>query len=305
MTDRDRQDQELMVSKITILTAMAIVAFVWALPSVIGRYLVGITDEVSAISLSFYRALYGAAGLLIWVYLVEGKEKGKKKVEWWKYLVASSFLVILPLTLFYGVKWTSATASAFLLNANPVPLAIIAAILLGERLSKSQVLGMISALFGMLVLLLATSSSETGTDSQLVLLGNILSIIAGISWAFYTLCLRAWFSSPEIDPLETNLVTLSYSAAFLSIFWLFEGGQIAFSMQAHLLMLILGLTSSALGFVLFTKLVSWTSASEASTLQFATPVMSAIIGLLFLGDPFSLQLLIGAVLILIGLKPFT
>ncbi|MHA1911473.1 MAG: DMT family transporter, partial [Candidatus Kariarchaeaceae archaeon] len=270
----------------------------------IGRYLVGLTDEVSAISLSFYRALYGATGLLLWIYLVEGKKKGKKKVKWWKYLVASIFLVILPLALFYGVKWTSATSSAFLLNANPVPLAIIAALLLGERLSKVQVLGMISALFGMLVLLLATSSSETGTDSDLILLGNILSIIAGISWAFYTLCLRAWFSNPETDPLETNLLTLSYSTAFLGIFWLFEGGQIVFSLETHLLMVFLGLTSSAIGFVLFTKLVSWTSASEASTLQFATPIISATIGLLFLGDPFSLQILIGAILILIGLKPF-
>ncbi|MHA1911370.1 MAG: hypothetical protein ACTSYA_06715, partial [Candidatus Kariarchaeaceae archaeon] len=72
MTDRDLQEQQLIVSKITILTAMSIVAFVWALPSVIGRYLVGLTDEVSAISLSFYRALYGATGLLLWIYLVEG-----------------------------------------------------------------------------------------------------------------------------------------------------------------------------------------------------------------------------------------
>ena len=305
MTDREPQEQQLKVSKITIMISMATVAFVWALPSVIGRYLVGIQDEVSAINLSFYRAFYGVMGLAIWVYLIERKETKKKKAEWWKYLVASSFLVILPLTLFYGVKWTSATASAFLLNANPVPLAIIAAFLLGERLSKEQIIGMASALFGMLVLLLATSSSETGSDSNLILLGNILSIIAGISWAFYTLCLRAWFSSPEINPSETNLLTLSYSVVFLAFFWLFEGGKIAFSIETHLIMMILGLTSSALGFVLFTKLVSWTSASEASTLQFATPVISAIIGLLFLGDPFSVPILIGAVLILVGLKPFT
>lgn len=303
MIERDN-DNNLAVSQVVILTSMVIVAFVWALPSVIGRYLVGLNDEVSAISLSFYRAFYGALGLIIWVYLLERKEKAKEKVEWWKYIISGSFLVLLPLTLFYGVKWTSATASAFLLNANPVPLAILAAILLGERLRKAQIIGMISALLGMLVLLISTSS-ESSTDSSLVLLGNILSIAAGISWAFYTLCLKAWFSSPEIDPSETNMLTLSFSATILAILWLFEGAQTNFSLEIHLLMLILGLSSSALGFVLFTKLVSWTSASEASTLQFVTPLISAALGLLLLGDPFSLFLVLGAALILLGMKPFT
>ena len=101
------------------------------------------------------------------------------------------------------------------------------------------------------------------------------------------------------------MLTLSFSATILAILWLFEGAQTNFSLEIHLLMLILGLSSSALGFVLFTKLVSWTSASEASTLQFVTPLISATLGLLLLGDPFSLLLVLGAALILLGMKPFT
>jgi DME family drug/metabolite transporter len=75
--------------------------------------------------------------------------------------------------------------------------------------------------------------------------------------------------------------------------------------RGWLVALHLGLITTALAYVLYGRGLKETSVSSTVTLSLAEPLTAALLGVFFLGEPFTLQAVAGAALIFLGLLLLT
>lgn len=230
----------------------------------------------------------------------KGFKKESLKVSW-KYLVliaiiGGSFAFLL---FFTGLKLTTAGRGAFLHKTLPLFVAVFAFMLLREKISKKQVYALIIMFIGMIVLFSTQiNPADLWLNPQL---GDLLVISATILWALESVIARKTMITGE-----TNFI-VSFSRMFF-------GGLILFGVV--LLMgkfdLLFELTAGQwtnisisvamlFGYVLFWYWsIKHINVSKASVILLLAPVVSLVLGVIWLGEPAPIQQLFGSALILIG-----
>ncbi len=173
--------------------------------------------------------------------------------------------------------------------------ALFAFLLLGERLSRPALAGLIVAFVGVAWMTLDPHALE---DWAAILVG----VAASAAWAMTTVIARRTTSIP---PLKMQgllaLVTLP-SLGFVSAF--VETGQVEAARAATPLIWACMAWAGVLSSVVATSLVFWLvqrrEAGRVTPYFLATPVVSILIGWLFVGDVLTAQILTGAALTMGG-----
>lgn len=172
---------------------------------------------------------------------------------------------------------------------------LFAFLLLGERLSRAAMLGLVVALVGV-AWMAADPHALNDWAAILVVVG------ASAAWAMTTVIARR---TPSIPPLKmqgllalTALPTLAFASA------VFEQGQVEAVQAATPLVWGTVLWAGILSSVVATTLVFWLvqrrEAGRVTPYFLATPVVSIAIGWGLLGDVLTPQILTGAVLTMAG-----
>lgn len=172
---------------------------------------------------------------------------------------------------------------------------LFAFLLLGERLSRAAMLGLVVALVGV-AWMAADPHALNDWAAILVVVG------ASAAWAMTTVIARR---TPSIPPLKmqgllalTALPTLAFASA------VFEQGQVEAIQAATPLVWGTVLWAGILSSVVATTLVFWLvqrrEAGRVTPYFLATPVVSIAIGWGLLGDVLTPQILTGAVLTMAG-----
>lgn len=158
----------------------------------------------------------------------------------------------------------------------------------GERLARWQWLGLLVALAGLVGLLLPGLSAPPPLPS-LLMLG------AGVAWGAYSLRGRG-----ALDPLRTTAGNFLRTLPMAALFLLALLPQLQVDMPGLLAALASGALASGVGYAIwYTALPSLRRAS-AATLQLAVPLIVAVAGVLWLGEPATLRLLLAGAAILGG-----
>jgi O-acetylserine/cysteine efflux transporter len=173
--------------------------------------------------------------------------------------------------------------------------ALFAFLLLGERLSRPALAGLIVAFVGVAWMTLDPHALE---DWAAILVG----VAASAAWAITTVIARRTTSIP---PLKMQgllaLVTLP-TLGFVSA--LVESGQVEAARAATPLIWACMAWAGILSSVVATSLVFWLvqrrEAGRVTPYFLATPVVSILIGWLFVGDVLTAQILTGAALTMGG-----
>jgi len=159
----------------------------------------------------------------------------------------------------------------------------------GERLCKRQTVGGVMAFGGLLALLSPGFSTAWPGASMLML-------AAGMAWGVYSLRGRG-----VGDPLAMTTSNFCCAVGFAVLFSLVEWADILFDTLGIVLAVLSGALASGVGYALWYQALRGLSAIHAATVQLSVPVLVAIGGILFLGEPVSLNFLIVGVLILGGI----
>lgn len=172
---------------------------------------------------------------------------------------------------------------------------LFAFILLGERLSRPALVGMIVAFLGVGWMVLDPHAFE---DWRAILVG----VAAASAWALTTVIARRTTSIPPLK-MQGLLALLTLPAlAFASA--LFEDGQMEAARAATPLIwasvVWAGLASSVAATSLVFWLVQRREAGRVTPYLLATPVVSILIGWLFMDDVLTVQILTGAALTMAG-----
>lgn len=157
----------------------------------------------------------------------------------------------------------------------------------GARPGRPWLIATALALAGLLLLLLPLGGPSSGVD----LAGLWLSLGAGLAWACYALLGKQLLAS--MPPCAVVAATFLPGALFLCP--LLPLTDLAWVWQPRGLMVILhlGLVTTALAYLLFAHGLQTVSAAAAVTLALAEPLVATMLGLGLLGERFSGRMLAG------------
>jgi drug/metabolite transporter (DMT)-like permease len=182
------------------------------------------------------------------------------------------------------------TASGALLLFGAVQATMIShGIWHGERLLKAQLAGLMLAFGGLVGLLLPGLSAPP-------LVGSILMLGAGVAWGVYSLRGKGAGDPTRVTagnflravPIAMVLSALMYSATSVDNagFWY---------------AVLSGAMASGIGYAIWYTALPALKATSAATVQLSVPVIAALGGVVLLGEPISLRLVLASAAILGGI----
>jgi len=159
----------------------------------------------------------------------------------------------------------------------------------GERFFARQIIGLLFAFAGLLLLLLPGISAPP-------IFSSLLMLSAGVAWGIYSL--RGKNTQNAIAASAGNFLrslpfTLVLSVLLLSRMSLDSSG-VAYALGS-------GALASGLGYVIWYVVLPELKSTTAATVQLSVPAIAAIGGILLLGEALNLRLAIAAMAILGGI----
>ncbi|MFZ5933715.1 DMT family transporter [Pseudomonas sp. HS6-2] len=160
----------------------------------------------------------------------------------------------------------------------------------GERLSARTLLGMLIAFAGLVLLLLPGAEAPP-------LLSALVMAASGVAWGAYSLLGKG---SP--NPLADTAGNFVRSLPLLLVLGvvMLALARTHVSPAGLLYALASGVLASGAGYAVWYGVVKQVSAQQAATMQLSVPVIAALGGVVLIGEPMSLRLLLASLVVLGG-----
>jgi drug/metabolite transporter (DMT)-like permease len=255
----------------TLYTTLAMIAF--AANSLFCRAALKHT-AIDAASFTSVRLMFGA----VMLYIIASMNRNKVRGNW----ISALMLFVYAAGFSFAYVRLSAATGALLLFGAVQTTMIGYGILQGERFKKMQAVGLMFALAGLVILLLPGVTTPPPKAS-------ILMLIAGIAWGIYSLKGRG--KGDPIGMTAGNFLYALPAAAALSL-WMHESASI--DKAGFLYAAASGALASGLGYAVWYTVLPMLKATKAATVQLSVPVIAALGGIAFLGEPLSLRLVIAS-----------
>lgn len=238
-----------------------------------------------------YRFLFGALVLLsvwLWLHLPLPKKK------YWPWIFLTGILQM-------GLNNIAAQTSMLTLGAGmvsvlnysmPVFAAVMAHFLLGERLNWRKGAGIVLAIAGMAVLM----DVHAGGDVTAICIGLLSAVFWGLASIFVKLKLA------DVNPISlTTWQMVCASLSLLAYTAIVPQGEFVWNAESVLCLIYNGVLASALAFFLWSWILQHIEVSKASVAVLAVPVVGVVGGILCLGEPMTLHIFFGMLMIMAGI----
>lgn len=243
------------------------------------------------------------------IYLVVGMHSLKRyraeHTTSMRTLVATSGLGVLSYYVctwldFSGMWFISAQLERMILFTYPILTALLARVILGERFSKQHAIALVLSYAGVLLVF----GAERQRIGAQVIWGIGLVFAAALLFSFYAI-----YAKPIIDRLGTKLFTCIAMIAATGAIILHNGIAIAatgqawltlFTLNALLIGFLLALFCTVLPSFMFSEALARIGAMRASAAGNIGPVVTTILAVWILGEPFGIVQASGLILITVG-----
>lgn len=263
-----------------VLTLLALIAF--AGNSILCRQALAHT-MIDPASFSGIRLVSGAIAL----WLIARCRHGRPEVGGSWLSAGALFAYVAAFSFAYVTLPTG--AGALLLFGAVQSTMIGAGLWAGERMSPGQWGGFALALGGLVALLSPGLSSPS-------LGGSVLMLAAGVAWGIYSLQGRN-LDDPTGATAGNFLRTLPLAGLLSVTTWSWvrmDGPGIAYAVLS-------GTLASGVGYAVWYAALRGLTTTRAATVQLCVPVLAALGGVAFLGEPITWRLTVAAVTILGGI----
>ena len=214
--------------------------------------------------------------------------------------IANNYRRLLPLSLvssgaallwFYGTNQTEATDVAFMLQFIRVFSVIFGIVLLGERSSKSEGVGIFLAVIGALTL--TYGGDGTTLISTLILLGS--------AFCYATANLLAKIYVKKMDAPSLAAGRSMFILFFVSAYTVLMGRtQTDISTNVFILAILGAFMAPFLGYLLFYKALSMLEISKVMAVRCSDPFFTLIYSFIAFSSTPTIKQLIGGTLIVVG-----
>jgi drug/metabolite transporter (DMT)-like permease len=265
----------------------------WAGNYVFGSFL---STEVSPLQITLSRWLIAVCLLFPVAHWAE-RPDWQSMASKWPTLMGLGVLGVIGynIPLYAALHYTSATNAALVNSLNPALIVVGSALLLRERFSPIQTLGLALSLFGVLIVL-------TGGDlSQLLHTrfnrGDLLMLVAIIAWTVYTILAKKLTGIP---PISATAVSSLFGTLLLLPFLPFAEWQ-PMTGLAWSGILYMAVFPSVGSYVLWNVAVRRLGASQSGITLHLIPVCTALFALA-VGEPVTFAQIAGGFLVCAGVS---
>lgn len=195
---------------------------------------------------------------------------------------------------FVGTDRSTAVNGALITSASPAFILIFAAWLLREKLTIRQIVSVVVASIGVLIIIDPTNA-DFSSDA---FFGNVMLALAAVTWALYSVLVRRMSTRVDttllsfVMPIGGLIVTIPASAIEV-------GTRPVDDITPGIVLgiLYLGVISTALAMWLWNRSFALVPASTASLFFFAQPLVGTVLAALLLGQQVTSAILVGGALI--------
>ncbi|MDP4152522.1 MAG: DMT family transporter [Bacillota bacterium] len=272
-----------------------------------------VTNEFNPIQITFLR--FFIASLILMPLAVKGLKKRNVRLNRSDiaYFALTGFICIVVSMILYqmAILYAHASVVAVLFSCNPIFVILFAYLMLHEKIYKHTIVSLIVNIAGIIVIMNPLHMSGTIT-------GIVLTILSAITFALYSVmgrklsekyggialtCFSFLFGS-----LEMLLLIFVSKVGAVSGF-LTQAGLKAFAdvpilqgitLHSLLSLVYVSLFATGLGYAFYFLAMEETSASTTSLVFFIKPALAPIMALVILGEPITLNMAIGIILIITG-----
>lgn len=242
------------------------------------------------------------AAAAMWLFLkATGGTLGLPREAWWSMLLLALLNNALPFTLFGWGQTHIASGLASILNATtPIWGVLVAhAFTNDERLSPGKAAGVLIGFGGVALMIGPALLADVGTDA----LAQAACVAASLSYALAAVWARR-FRRMNLSPISVTTGQLSAGALMMMPLALLADRpweQPLPPAGAWAAIAALAILCTALGYVLYFRLLGRAGATNALLVTFLVPPVAILLGGLFLGERLAVQDFLGLALIGLGL----
>lgn len=213
---------------------------------------------------------------------------------WFKIAAIGLINTLLPFLLF---AWSAERAPAgvsAIVNSMAVPFAALAAFaLFGERIGGLRLTGLSIGLAGVVVL----GAGDVGGVGlgPAVAAGTAAAFLYGVSANL----VKRHFA--ELPPAAVAAATLAWGALLLAPFAVWQWPSAPVPAQAWFSLIALGVVCTGIAYAFYYRLIQRVGAPRATTVTYLVPIFGVLWAWLALGEPLTIEMLAGGVLILGGM----
>jgi drug/metabolite transporter (DMT)-like permease len=283
------------VSKIYIKLTLTMIF--WGGTFISGRMLAG---HVSPFSAAFLRFVTAATILLIVLY---------RQNRGFPYVPRRLLLPIFYLSLtgifsynilfFWGLQSIDASRASVIIANNPILIAVFASLIFQERLGLIKSLGVPVSVVGAVIAI--SKGDVAGLLGGAFGWGDVMIFGCVLSWVAFSLIGKTVIA--HISPL-TAITYASTMGALLLLFPAIMDGVFEnfdnYTFHDWGNILFLGIFGTALGFVWYYQGIEYIGATRAGLFINLVPISAIFMAFLLLGEPITVSLLVGTILVLSG-----
>jgi drug/metabolite transporter (DMT)-like permease len=254
-------------------------------------------ESATPMGVAVSRGMLGAATLVIWSLV--SRQKFVRGWNLWKHILVLGLLLNAFPSLMFSFAETSLPSNlAGILNATtPLTTALsVMFIFRGERLTKSQMVGLLIGFFGVVVL-----SGQLGHLETATIPGVLMLLAATASYGIGFPYTRKFLSNTEYSATSLATAQLIATAAWMTPVALATPMlTAALTTESIASLLVLGALGTGFAYIWNFRTIALAGSAIASTVTYITPVVAVIAGWLVLGETPHWNVLAGALLILLS-----
>lgn len=239
------------------------------------------------------------AGLITLIIAKTGRKSfkisGKNNIGW--LCLYSVVNTSLHYFFFYvGLSNLSGSRSSIIDSLSTFFLIILACIIFkDEHMTAKKTIGCILGFSGIIIINISFGETSRGTFT---FLGDGMLFMSALCSAFGGVLTR--IVTKKIDSLVATGISLALGGGIMIIMGVIMGGKITHITVEGIVILILLVLVSAIGFSLYNKLISCNPVGEIAIFNSLIPVFGAILSCVILGEPFYLKYVAAILLVVAG-----
>jgi len=266
--------------RLILITTLAMLAF--AANSLLCR--VALRD--TTIDAASFTAIRLASGAAVLALIVRARHGRPMEAGSW---AAAACLFGYAAFFSFAYRQLSAATGAILLFGAVQTAMLSWGLVLGERLRRLQIAGLLLAVGGLVYMLLPGLSAPP-------LLGAAFMIAAGLSWAGYSLLGRG-----VTDPVKATAGNFLRTVPFAALLFIAQQAGTSVDRTGALYAVISGAITSGLGYILWYVALPALTATSAAVIQLSVPAIAALGGVVLLAEPLSSRLAMASTAIMGGI----
>jgi drug/metabolite transporter (DMT)-like permease len=216
------------------------------------------------------------------------------------YLFSGLGIAVSMMFVYWAAQYIPSGWISLIFGLSPIITGLIMFVLYGENeFSKDKLLGLLLGLAG-LALIFTTGF----TLSMNAVLGVVAVLLSTVIYSFTAIKVKQ--HNQGIPALTITATGLMFAMPIYILCWYFIDGDIPEEIvtRAGMSILYLAFFGSVIGFALFFYILKHVSATRVSLITLVTPVTALLLGKYLNDEPLSLQIVAGAIMILLGLASY-